>query len=98
MVKVIIKAKGARIGEKILSVTRKCMELAPEFDCFGWEFFKSSNGNVCFHASCKQGDKLVGEFEMPVNSYDLAKEYPAVIRELDELKWSALFWKKEEHG
>lgn len=96
MVKVLIKTKGKDVKGKILAVTKKCMELAPKFPCFGWEFFTSSNGNVCFHASYKDGEDANG-FEFPVNSYDLAKEYPAVIRELDELKWSALFWKKEEH-
>ena len=94
MVKVIIKAKGARIGEKILSVTRKCMELAPMFPYFSWEFFRS-HGRTYFSACYRDGDDGQS-FEFPINNVDLDR-YGYIIDQLKELEWSAVFWKKEEH-
>jgi len=96
MVKVLIKAKGANIGDKIMSITRKCMELKDDLPCFGWEFFMSGE-NLYFTAWHRDGDEN-GKFEFPISTVAVDGRYAEIVRELNELKWSALFWQKEEHA
>ena len=95
MVRVIIKARGNDIGDKILSVTRKCLELKDDLPCFGWEFFVNG-GRMYFSAWYKDEDET-GKFEFPISCVSVDRKYREIARELDELKWSALFWRKEEH-
>ena len=101
MVKVLIKTKGATLRDKILNVTRKCMELSEQFDSFGWDFSRYRGRDICFtawHAEKDEDGNITEDgFRFPISCVSIEKRYPEIMRELDELKWSAIYWKKEEH-
>ena len=96
MVKVIIHTKGKNLRDKVMSVTRKCYELKDQFPCFSWEFH-NYNGRLCFSASHWSGE--VGEkFEFPLHLAEVDDRYKYIMDQLNELKWSALFYEREENN
>jgi len=95
MVKVIISTKGSTLRDKVMNVTRKCLELSQSFDHFFWEFSRH-DGRLYFTASYRNGEDSKG-FEFPLSMVEVDERYKEIQRELDELKWSALFYEKEEH-
>lgn len=95
MVKVIIRTKGQSLRDKVMNVTRKCLELSQDFHHFWWEF-TTHEGRVYFSASYKEGEESNG-FEFPLCMVEVDERYKEIQRELDELKWSAIYWQKEEH-
>lgn len=96
MVKLRLVTKASELSQKIHAVTRKCVELSQSFPFFSWEFF-TSNGKTYFTASYRSGDDS-SKFEFPVNSENL-ENCGYILDQLNELKWSALFYEKEEeHG
>lgn len=97
MVKVLIKTKGSTIRDKILNVTRKCMELKDKYPYFSWQFH-DTNGHLTFSASHWSMNEKE-EFQLPLFMIEVDEKYKYIMDQLDELKWSALFYKKEEeHG
>ena len=94
MVKVIIHTKGKTLRDKVMNVTRKCYELKDSYPCFGWEF-GNYGGEIRFSASYRKGDKT-GRFEFPIHLVPLDEKYRYIMDQLNELKWSALFYEREE--
>ena len=94
MTKVLIRTKGRDLKDKVMAVTRKCMELKDSFPYFWWEF-TSSGGRTYFSASYRDDEGGDG-FQFPIHMVEVDERYKEIRRELDELKWSALFWQKEE--
>lgn len=92
--KIRVVSKGRELSDKIHAITKKCMELAPMFPYFSWEFFRS-HGRTYFSACYRDGDDGQS-FEFPINNVDLDR-YGYIIDQLKELEWSAVFWQKEEH-
>lgn len=93
MVKVIVYTKGKTLRDKVMNVTRKCMELSDKFPCFSWEFHQYK-GKLMFTASHWSGDERE-TFEFPIHMVEVNGRYKEIQRELDELKWSALFYERE---
>ena len=92
--KIRVVAKGSDFAQKVRNITRKCLELNDKFPCFGWEFF-TVNGKTYFTAYHKDGDETV-KFEFPIHNVNIEERYAYILDQLNELKWSALFWQKEE--
>lgn len=93
MVRVIIHTKGKTLRDKVMNVTRKCMELKDQFPCFSWEFH-NYKGNLMFTASHWDGEE--GErFQFPLHMVEVDERYKYIMDQLNELKWSALFWEEE---
>ena len=92
--KIRVVAKGCEFAQKVRNITRKCLELKDSFPVFGWEFF-TVNGKTYFTAYHRDGDETV-KFEFPIHNVDIEERYPYILDQLNELKWSALFWQKEE--
>lgn len=82
--------------QKLKSINRKCADLKDRFPCFGWEFF-TVNGETYFTASYRDGNESV-KFEFPIRSVSIDRRYKYIMDQLNELKWSALFWEKEERN
>lgn len=95
MVKVLIKTKGSTLHDKVMNVTRKCMELAELFPCFSWDF-QYYKGHMRFTAAHWNGDERE-EFEFPLHMVEVDERYKYIMDQLNELKWSAIYWQKEEH-
>lgn len=94
MVRIRVVSKASELSQKIHAITKKCMELSIEFPYFSWEFW-TNNGRTYFTACYRNGEKEDG-FEFPINNESL-DQYGYIIDQLNELKWSAVFWQKEEH-
>ena len=92
--KIRVVAKGCEFAQKVRNITRKCMELNDKFPCFGWEFF-TTGGTTYFTACYRNGDKTE-RFEFPIHHIPVEDRYAYILDQLNELKWSALFWQKEE--
>lgn len=93
MVKVIIRTKGKTLRDKVMNVTRKCLELSEQFPNFSWEFSRYG-GKLTFTAAHWSGED--GErFQFPISLVEVDERYKEIQRELDELKWSALFYERE---
>ena len=95
MVKVIIHTKGATLRDKVMNVTRKCMELSEMFPCFSWDF-QYYKGRMSFTAAHWDGDERE-EFQFPLHLVEVDTRYKYIMDQLNELKWSAIYWQKEEH-
>ena len=97
MVKIRVAAKSGEFIQKLKNINRKCADLKDRFPCFGWEFF-TVNGKTHFTASYRDGDES-SAFEFPIQSVSVDDRYKYIMDQLNELYWSAIFWKKEErHG
>ncbi len=92
--KIRVVSKGRDLSSKIHAITKKCEELAFMFPFFSWEFF-NSRGRLYFTACYRDGD-AEERFEFPISNVTL-DDYGYIIDQLNELKWSAVFWQKEEH-
>lgn len=93
MVKVIIHTKGETLRDKVMNVTRKCMELKDQYPNFCWEFH-NYNGKLSFSAAHWSG-KVGERFEFPLHLVEVDERYKYIMDQLNELKWSALFWEEE---
>lgn len=96
MVKVIIRTKGKTLLDKVMNVTRKCMELKDQFPCFSWEF-QTYNGKLMFTAAHWSGNEYE-RFEFPLHAVEVDERYKYIMDQLNELKWSALFYEEENNG
>ena len=94
MIKVLIQTKGKTLAEKVMAVTKKCVDLHESFDSFGWEFARHGD-ELYFTAWYRDGEEENG-FSFPLHNMMVGKEYTEIQRERDELKWSALFYEREE--
>lgn len=99
MVRIIIRTKGKTLKEKVMAVTRKCLELSEDYDSFGWDFSKYNGHEIRFtawHADTDEDGNVVKDgFFFPLHGVPLVDKYPEIMRELDELKWSALVFEQE---
>ena len=94
MVKVIIHTKGKTLRDKVMNVTRKCMELKDQFPCFSWEF-QNYKGKLSFTAAHWSGDERE-EFQFPIHMVEVDERYKYIMDQLNELKWSALLYERGE--
>ena len=93
-VRVLISCKGKDLKEKVMAVTRKCYELKDEFPNFSWEFH-NYNGELTFSAAHWSG--VTGEkFEFPIHMVEVDEKYDYIMHALEELKWTALLYEKED--
>ena len=93
--KIRVVSKASEFLNKLHAITKKCAELKDRFPCFGWEFF-TVNGTTYFSAYYRDGDETE-RFEFPIHHVNVEERYDYIIDQLNELEWSALFWKKEGH-
>ena len=96
MVKVIIHTKGKTLLDKVMNVTRKCYELKDQFPCFSWDF-QNYRGKLTFTAAHWSGDERE-EFQLPLHLVEVNEDYKYIMDQLNELKWSALFYEREENN
>ena len=96
MVKVLIHTQAKDLTDKVMAVTRKCMELKDSFPNFNWEFH-NYDGTLTFTAAWWSGE--TGErFQFPVHMVEVDKKYEYIRHTLEELKWTALLYKEDEDG
>ena len=93
-VRVLISCKGKDLKEKVMAVTRKCYELKDNFPNFSWEFH-NYNGELNFTASWWSGEAGT-KFEFPIHLVEVDEKYDYIMHALEELKWTALLYEKEE--
>ena len=96
MVKVLIQTKGKTLTEKVMAVTRKCMELRDAFPCFGWEWH-NYHGTLTFSA-CHWSGKDGESFEFPLSMVPVDEKYDYIRHTLEELKWTALMYEEGKDG
>ena len=96
MIKVLVHTKGKNLTDKVMAVTRKCMELKDSFPNFCWEFH-NYDGRLTFTASWWSG--VIGEkFEFPIHMVEVGDKYEYIRHALEELKWTALLYKEDNDG
>ena len=95
-IRVLISCKGKDLKEKVMAVTRKCFELAQNFDHFFWEF-SVHDGRTYFSAAYRDEDGG-DRFEFPLSMVEVDERYDYIMSTLEDLKWSALLFEREEEG
>jgi len=94
MTKVMIATKAKDLKDRVMAVTKKCYELKGSYPNFGWEFFTSC-GELHFTAYYRDGE-FTGDFVFPIRSIEVEKKYSEIMRQLEDLKLSALIYEKKD--
>lgn len=92
-IKLIAVTTGARFLKTVMGITRKCVDLKDRYPHFGWEFH-THDGVTYFSASYRAGEEN-GHFEFPLHMVEVEENCDYIMDQLDELKWSALFYERE---
>ena len=85
--------KGKDFKEKIMAITRKCLDLAPYYRNFGWEFTTESN-ELVFSACYRNGDNY-GSFSFPLIRVAADRQYEEIMKQLEALMLSAVRYESE---
>lgn len=93
-VQVILFTKGKDFKNKIMAVTRKCFDLRRSYPNFGWEFFMSG-GDLYFTAYYRD-ERQTGDFVFPIRSNRICDKYDDIMKQLEDLKLSAVRYESED--